>query len=86
MKIKVHNYVEKTITKCPHCGHISFEPLRFSSDVYAMSIFDVKTRPELVEGNISLGGPGFVVYYKRCLNCGFVAPFDAKIVEEHGKL
>lgn len=73
-------------TTCPHCGENTFSAIRFNTGNLAMNILDIATREEIVSGNISLGGPGVAVYFKRCLNCGFIAPFDAKIVEDKGRI
>lgn len=86
MKIVVNKDIRKIRTKCPHCGEMTFSPLRYALGNLAMSVFDVRTRKDIQSGNISIGGPGIVVYYKRCLNCGYMAPFDADIVEKNGKL
>ena len=78
--------VRKMRTRCPHCGEMSFSPLRYAWETLAMSIYDLRTRKDIENESISIGGPGIAVYYKRCLNCGFMAPFDAVIVEEKGKI
>ena len=42
-------------------------------------------REDIVNGNISLA-KGLAVYIKRCSNCGFIARFDARVVEKRGFL
>lgn len=73
-------------TICPYCGEKTFSPLRYGMGELAMSVIELKTRDEVLSRNLSLGGPGMAVYFKRCLNCGFMASFDAEIIEKNGKI
>lgn len=80
-------YIKKTVTMCPHCGERAFAPIRFiSDDSLVMGVLDAQSREDVANRNINLGGNGIAVYYKRCRKCGFMAPFQARIVDRNGEL
>ena len=60
--------IKRKISKCPHCGNWSFEPLEFHNDDLVMSSIQVKQHDDIVNGTVDLKGPAVVVYYKCCQN------------------
>lgn len=74
-----------TNTTCPMCNTKTLEPLWYSYRNPAMAHQPVLTRNDIAQGCINLA-PGIPVYLKRCTVCGFIACYDAKLVEKRGIL
>lgn len=78
--------VLRLATECPHCHERAFKVVCFKNGGPVMSVIEVQHREDIESDSISLGSSGIPVYYKRCLNCGFMAPFQAVVVDRNGHL